>query len=339
MGISIIVPVYNEKDNIRVFLNNLLPQTTRKKHEIIIVNDGSTDNTMNIISRIQRKFNNVDIKIIDRKKNMGRAFSRLEGTKNARYNRLLFIDAKCIPDKNLIKELEKIKYQPVVGNALTETKDNKIAKFFDTLREEIYKPYFGENFDDIFITNENFNKISKGTGIFFCNKNLWLNSQINNFNNKDCSDDTKIFRSIVKKKKILKTSRLKVRYIPRKGLISNIKHIFQRGPKFSDYYLRKDSGFYKYYLFALSCLGIFIILSLSFIEYALKIFVFLYFCIVSTILLKFCKKKINSLYFILFANIFFIAFFIGLLKTKFFDLVVMIFSSFIVFLIIRGVFF
>ena len=50
MKVSIIIPVYNEIKTIEIIINKVLKQTKFKK-EIIVVDDGSTDGTVNIISQ------------------------------------------------------------------------------------------------------------------------------------------------------------------------------------------------------------------------------------------------------------------------------------------------
>lgn len=67
--LSIIIPVYNEKYNLASILNNV--KKTKLKNinkEVIVVDDGSTDGTKNILKKIRDK----SIKIIRHKKNMGK---------------------------------------------------------------------------------------------------------------------------------------------------------------------------------------------------------------------------------------------------------------------------
>jgi len=49
IALSIIVPVYNAKDHINNCINNLLNQNFNERIEIIMVDDGSSDNSFEII--------------------------------------------------------------------------------------------------------------------------------------------------------------------------------------------------------------------------------------------------------------------------------------------------
>ena len=55
--LSIIVPVYNDEKHIKNCLNSLLNQT--KKVDIIVVDDGSTDNTISIVKSICENHDNI----------------------------------------------------------------------------------------------------------------------------------------------------------------------------------------------------------------------------------------------------------------------------------------
>ena len=55
MKISVIVPVYNVEDYLGKFLNSLVNQTL-PEIEILVINDGSTDNSQKIIDVFQNKF-------------------------------------------------------------------------------------------------------------------------------------------------------------------------------------------------------------------------------------------------------------------------------------------
>ena len=59
--ISLIIPVYNSEKFLRKLLNSILDQTYNN-YEIVIVNDGSTDDSINIIEKYMK--NNKKIKCI-----------------------------------------------------------------------------------------------------------------------------------------------------------------------------------------------------------------------------------------------------------------------------------
>ncbi|HDU8655915.1 glycosyltransferase [Morganella morganii] len=92
--LSIIVPVYNVEDYVSDCLNSLISQTL-KEIEIIIVNDGSTDSSMNIVN----SFSDNRIKIIN-KNNGGLSSARNIGIKVARAEYIAFLDSDDWVEKN-----------------------------------------------------------------------------------------------------------------------------------------------------------------------------------------------------------------------------------------------
>lgn len=107
--ISIIIPAYNVEKTIDKTIEALLKQNYPKKdYEIIIVDDGSTDKTVEVISKFPVKL----VKL----KHKGPANARNIGAKKSRGGILLFTDADCVPDKNWIKNMvEPFKDQGIVG--------------------------------------------------------------------------------------------------------------------------------------------------------------------------------------------------------------------------------
>jgi dolichyl-phosphate beta-glucosyltransferase len=101
---SIIIPAYNEGKRIETTLKKVQDYFNNKSEsfEIIIVNDWSKDNTIQIV----KNFSN-GIKIIENPKNMWKWFSIKNWIKNAQWELILFIDAdNSTPIENLDK-LEK----------------------------------------------------------------------------------------------------------------------------------------------------------------------------------------------------------------------------------------
>jgi len=251
MKISIIVPVYNGEETIEECLNALINQDYQKeKYEIVVVDDASTDRTPEIAGYVWEKGKRAGIscKYVRNQRREGRLLARINGAKEATHSLLLFVDSRCIANTDLLKNIKKINYQPIVGNPLVAF-DNSISRFSWLIRRRLYHPYFGKRFEPIYIKRKNFEKIGKGTGIFLCNKELFLLSQPEIMGD-NVSDDTKLLWNVVQKRKILKHPDVKVTYFPRHSLEETIKHTFQRGPKFVDYYLglRKE----KFWMFIFS---------------------------------------------------------------------------------------
>lgn len=95
---SIIIPVYNVEKYLEKCLDSIKNQTY-KDYEVIIVNDGTKDNSMDIAKKY-------DFKIINQK-NQGLSAARNTGVKNATGDYLLFVDSDDYLEKDLLKELNK----------------------------------------------------------------------------------------------------------------------------------------------------------------------------------------------------------------------------------------
>ena len=77
---TLVIPIFNEEDNIIDLLNEIYNDLVNKlKFEIIIINDGSTDNTSQKLSQFKR----ANIKVINNKKNLGQSRSIHLGISNS----------------------------------------------------------------------------------------------------------------------------------------------------------------------------------------------------------------------------------------------------------------
>jgi len=91
-GVSIIVPVHNEEDTIEVCLRTLTKQTYPIK-EIIVVNDGSTDKTVDILSEMVREQPELRVISIE---HGGITKARNTGIKSAKWDVLFFGEGDAI---------------------------------------------------------------------------------------------------------------------------------------------------------------------------------------------------------------------------------------------------
>lgn len=91
--LSVVVPAYNEADRIGRTLKETAAffRGAGYAFEILVVNDGSTDRTAEIVRECAREFS--EIRLIDRPANRGKGETVKEGIREARYPYCLFMDA------------------------------------------------------------------------------------------------------------------------------------------------------------------------------------------------------------------------------------------------------
>lgn len=104
--ISIVIPIYNEEKRIRNTVSSIIKYFEKRgtKYEIIIVDDGSKDDSLSIIKDVCRG-KDLTLHFLHNTKNMGKGFSVKRGVLFARGDIILFTDADLsVP----IEEYEKL---------------------------------------------------------------------------------------------------------------------------------------------------------------------------------------------------------------------------------------
>ena len=101
--ISIIIPVYNTSKYLKKCLDSVINQTY-KNYNVIIVNDGSTDNSLDIIKEYMKKSSSI---ILINQKNMGLSMARNNAVKKVESDYFLFLDSDDYLDINALKILNE----------------------------------------------------------------------------------------------------------------------------------------------------------------------------------------------------------------------------------------
>lgn len=99
--VSIIIPVYNAGKYLRECLDSVFNQSL-KDIEVICINDGSTDNSFEILKEYDKKYNNM---ILINQKNSGVIKTRIIGLEKASGKYVGWVDADDFVDKDMFKKL------------------------------------------------------------------------------------------------------------------------------------------------------------------------------------------------------------------------------------------
>lgn len=99
--ISVIVPVYNVEEYLEKCLDSLVNQTL-KDIEIIVVNDGTKDNSQDIIDKYVKKYKNIKCY---KKENGGLSSARNYGLKYAKGEYIAFVDSDDYVEKNMYEDM------------------------------------------------------------------------------------------------------------------------------------------------------------------------------------------------------------------------------------------
>lgn len=225
---SIIIPVYNVEKYIKRCLDSIFDQSF-KDFEVIVVNDGTKDNSVEIIK-------DYEVKLFTQK-NQGLSAARNLGEKHAKGEYLIFIDSDDYIQKDLLKEInESTKTNPdIIRYQIQEVYEDK----------KDIKEYKEEEFIDKNGT-EAFEIISK----YHFVENAWAYAfkrtfyQENKFKFKvgTVHEDFGLIPLIIMKaKKVNSISYIGYNYLQRKGSIMSQKNYENTKKKVND--------FYNHYLF------------------------------------------------------------------------------------------
>ena len=137
--ISVVIPVYNSEKYLKRCINSVLNQTI-KDIEIILINDGSTDKSEEIIDDYIAKHGEKIIKFNQR--NAGQATARNKGIELAKGEFITFIDSDDYIDKMMLEDL----YEEATNNNM----DIVICDYFEERKNQlIYKRQILHEHDDM----------------------------------------------------------------------------------------------------------------------------------------------------------------------------------------------
>lgn len=107
IGLSVVIPVYNEVENLICLLKEIQDNLECLKidNEIIFINDFSKDNTSQLLKDLKFKYKNLEI--INNNKNIGQSFSIIKGVQKSKFNTICTLDGDGQNNPRDIVELYK----------------------------------------------------------------------------------------------------------------------------------------------------------------------------------------------------------------------------------------
>lgn len=280
--VSCVIPVYNSANWLLKTIPNLIRSLEKakvKNAEILVVDDGSTDKSTDVIDTIKSPYKIIVIK----QENSGRFLARRAGILTAKYDKVLLIDSRVQINSNSIKHVldEQSKdnsKQVWNGHVNVAKKGNIFARFWDALVLIAWRKYFS-NPRECSYGIQDFDHYPKGTGCFLAPKKVLIDS-MNTFMTqtsdiKNSSDDTLLIRLIAEKQNIHLSPNFACLYYGRSNLKQFTKHAYNRGKFFVDGFLRPGNSFFIPLILYLTLTSLLALVALVAPSYLFTIFIFL----------------------------------------------------------------
>ncbi len=136
--VSVLIPLYNAEKYFNECMQSIINQTY-KNIEVIIVDDGSTDNSLSIAKKYEKEYHNIKVYT---QNNIGASAARNRAYTISKGDYIQYFDADDIMDKNKIyfqiEEMEKYKFSPEIScigkwykffNKISNKKDQQLSTY------------------------------------------------------------------------------------------------------------------------------------------------------------------------------------------------------------------
>lgn len=139
--LSIVVPCFNEEETVKIFSKEINKTLNEHNFEIIFINDGSSDNTLNNIKKLADE--NSNIKYISFSRNFGKESAIYAGLKNATGDLVCVMDVDLQHPPSLLPEMiESVSnedYDVAAARRTSRKGEPKIKSFFSQMFYKVFK--------------------------------------------------------------------------------------------------------------------------------------------------------------------------------------------------------
>ncbi|MHA6667350.1 glycosyltransferase family 2 protein [Homoserinimonas sp. A447] len=242
-SLSVVIPAYNSAEWLPTTLDSLAKalQRTSWTAEVVVVDDGSTDDTVAVLSSLQKSFP-YPIRIVEQR-NQGVFLAVWEGLKKANFEQLLILNSRLILREDALEFVEAAQATDPTreawnGHVATDPSAPLVGRFWEVPTHLFWGSYLA-NPRTTLITSENFDMVPKGTGCFLVQKDLFRRAYEVSWpdtNARFTSDDTKLLRFVAAHSPIRLEPSFFATYRPRTTFRKFLAHARGRGTMFVDSY-------------------------------------------------------------------------------------------------------
>lgn len=300
-GLSVVIPSYNSARWLKSTLEALGRSIshTQWETEVIVVNDGSSDDSLLILDEIKPSLG-LNLKIISQE-NQGRFLARWSGIKDASKSHILLLDSRVIIEDHSLSYVEaqiNASVEQVIWNAYVRTDEGaSLPGLFWDVPTRLFWGDFLQNPRQIRFGQENFDRYPKGTGCLLVTRDSLIDSYKEVWPDGDfalVSDDTRLLRNLIQKHDIVLDPDFSALYRPRISLKSFASHTFMRGTLFVDSYA--GTSIFRKLIIVLAALFPFAFIAASYMGYLMfSIFTVILILLIPAFIGAYRKASVKSL--------------------------------------------
>jgi glycosyltransferase involved in cell wall biosynthesis len=255
VSISLVIPT----QNMASYLSSLLESFSASGclsfiAEVIVVNDGSIDETASLLEQLQRDSEwGHKLRVITNESSKGRFAARKQAALAAKSELVFFSDTRISIPKDLGPKLSTLleKHRFLMGVPIIDVSKSIFNLYWDRSHQWIFRKHFRDAKKGFFLNSENYEQYVKGTGMLIVEREVFLKSCESLGAGDILADDTLVMFEIVKCNPIFVSDKFLFGWEPRQSWSEFLFRLFDRGPGFVQYnILSKRNRFFYAFIFA-----------------------------------------------------------------------------------------
>jgi glycosyltransferase involved in cell wall biosynthesis len=259
-SVTVVIPTYNMSSFLRELVHSLeAAGLLAVVEEVLLVNDGSTDDTQDVFDKIARERPSARIRMLTLHANSGRFAARVAGARAVSTSHILFLDSRVTLSADFCEKFQVAleNWDNFVGTAEIDVSRSVFCLYWDRSHRFIFRKHYNAAKNPIVLTEDNYDEYLKGTGVFVCRTSLFIDVCLKYEISGLLSDDTYLLKDLVSREPIVIVPDLVVNWVPRESWGAFLGRLWERGPSFAEYHIFERRGAFFWIVVALmSSLGL-----------------------------------------------------------------------------------